>query len=108
MMAAAAAGVALVLDEAKVSSFILLHGTMCWCDASQQLDGLLLFGVLCGHGMHSQTLLWCLPPQSRAVATDASGLYTRLPGDVEAPAAPAATAGEMQRTWTSLFLHACT
>lgn len=52
----------------------------------------------------------CLPPtQSRAASTDASGLYTRLPGaDVEAPpAAPAETRGDMQRTWTSLFLHAC-
>jgi len=49
----------------------------------------------------------CVLLQSRAVASDSSGLYTRLPGDVEAPAAPAATAGDMQRTWTSLFLHAC-
>lgn len=47
--------------------------------------------------------------QSRAASsTDASGQYSRLPGDVEAPAPQAAaTTGEMQRTWTSLFLHAC-
>jgi hypothetical protein len=77
--------------------------------------------LLCPGTSHLTAACWCMlclfactwphtlaTIQSRAVASDASGLYSRLPGgDVEAPAAPAATAGDMQRTWTSLFLHAC-